>query len=229
MLHPIYTSTQFLLYIASMAFDHYTDAYTQRIKLAGGVAAPGPGHMRERITMIGQIELTSTEQELASKIEFVLDHRMDHEQVIENGERAAKLMQMLLKRKAIPEQRLAYLNDPEYNPGRGSSSRLEPFLRNAGGIEAVVRHPHFLPYLHYFIYGADLPAPLKQEFQQKAADYWVKPGDLAKSAKQLVRKYDLERPPLNYRLKDAFYQLALDCGCDEGTSRWVRDAVMKVK
>jgi hypothetical protein len=136
---------------------------------------------------------------------------------------------MLVERKAIPEHRMSYLNDPDYNPGSGKTSRLEPFLRNAGDIEKVVRHPHFLPYLHYFIYGADLPAALKLEFSKKAEDYWVKPSELAKLARQLVRKYDIERPPLNYRLKDVFYQLALDCGCDEGTARWVRDAVMKVK
>jgi hypothetical protein len=57
----------------------------------------------------------------------------------------------------------------------------------------------------------------------------VKPGDVAKFAQQLVRKYNLERHPMNYRLKEVFYQLALDCGCTEGTARSVRDAVMKVK
>jgi hypothetical protein len=138
-------------------------------------------------------------------------------------------MRVPQKRNAIPEQRLSYFNDPEYNPGPGTHSRHESFLRNAGTDEEVVRHPHFLPYLHYFIYGADLPAALKQEFQQKADDYWVKPGDLAKCAKQLVRKYDIERHPMNYRVKDAFYQLALDCGCDKGTARSVRDAVTQVK
>lgn len=179
--------------------------------------------------MIGQIELTPAEQKLAGKIVFDLDHRMEHKEVNENGERAASLMKMLMERKAIPELRLRYFTDPDYNPGRGNESRFTYFKNNAGCADEVVRHPHFLPYLHYFIFGADLPLELKQEFQKKAEDYWVKAGELAKLAQQLVRKYNLERHPRNYRLKEVFYQLALDCGCTEGTARSVREAVMKVK
>jgi hypothetical protein len=54
--------------------------------------------------MIKQIELTPAEQELANQIVFdVLNHRMEYEQTMENGERAAGLMGMLIDRKAIPE------------------------------------------------------------------------------------------------------------------------------
>jgi hypothetical protein len=44
-----------------------------------------------------------------------------------------------------------------------------------------------------------------------------------------VRKYNPERHPMNYRLKEVVYQLALDCGCTEGTARSAREAVMKMK
>lgn len=180
--------------------------------------------------MIGQIELTPAEQKLAEQIVFdVLQKPLEYEQTLENGERAAALANSLMKRKAIPEERLRYFTDPEYNPGPGKASRFERFRNNAGGTDEVLRHPHFLPYLHYFIYGADLPTALKQELQQKAEDRWVKPGEVAKIAQQLVRKYNLERHPMNYRLKEVFYQLALDSGCTEGTARSVREAVMKVK
>jgi hypothetical protein len=180
--------------------------------------------------MIKQIELTPAEQELANQIVFdVLNHRMEYEQTMENGERAAGLMGMLIDRKAIPELRLRYFTDPDYNPGRGKESRFTYFKNNAGSTDEVFRHPEFLKYLHYFIYGADLPPLLKQEFLNKAEDTWVKPGDVAKFAQQLVRKYNLERHPMNYRLKEVFYQLAVDCGCTEGTARSVREAVTKVK
>lgn len=149
--------------------------------------------------MIGQIELTTDEQELLSKIVFELDHRMEHGEVIENGERAAALTKMLMGRDAIPEHRQRYFMDPEYNPGPGKESRFTYFRNNAGSDRAVLRDPNFLKYLHYFIYGADLPATLKQEFSKKAEDYWVKPDEVAKFAKQLVRKYNLERHPMNYR------------------------------
>jgi hypothetical protein len=180
--------------------------------------------------MIGQIELTPAEQELAGQIVFdVLQKPLEYEETLENGERAAALANSLMKRKAIPEERLRYFTDPEDNPGPGKASRFERFRTNAGGTDDVLRHPHFLPYLHYFIYGADLSAELKQEFLKKAEDSWIKCGELAKFAQQLVRKYNLERHPRNYRLKEVFYQVALDCGCTEGTARSVREAVMKVK
>ncbi len=180
--------------------------------------------------MVGPIELTPAEQDLASKIIFdVLNHPMEDDEWQENGERASALMQRLMEREAIPEPRRRYFTDPEYNPNRGKESRFTYFKRNAGSADKVLRHPHFLPYLHYFIYGADLPPALKHEFEQKASDYWIKGSDLAKFAQHLVRKYNIERHPTNYRLKDDFYQLALDAGCDEETARRVRDAATKVK
>jgi len=159
----------------------------------------------------------------------VLHTHLEYEQSIENGERAAALMNSLIKRKAIPNQRLLYFTDPEYNPSPGKASRFERFRDNAGGTDEVLRHPHFLPYLHYFICGPDLPSDLKQEFLNKAQNHWAKSGELAKFAQLLVRQYNIERHPMNYRLKDSFYQLALDCGCDLGTARSVREAVIKVK
>lgn len=180
--------------------------------------------------MIGQIELTAVEQELAGAIVFdMLRTDLEYKQAIENGKRAATLMKRLVERKAIPDSRRRYFMDAEYNSGRGNGSRFERFKSKVGSAAAVLRHAHFLPYLHYFIYGADLPVGLKEEFLQKAEDPWVKPHELAELTRSLVRKYDLPRHPANYRLKDTFFQLAIDCDCDVGTARSVREAVMRVK
>ncbi len=180
--------------------------------------------------MIGQIELTEAEKILANRIVFdVLNTRMDSTQTRDNGELAAALIESLLKRTAIPECRWLYFVEADYNPGRSKVSRADAFLTNAKTVEAMYRHPHFLPYLRYFVYGADLPPALKEEFLALAQDYWVKPAQLTELARSLVRKYQIPRPPQNYRLKDAFYQLALDCGCEEGLARAVRDAVRAVK
>lgn len=185
---------------------------------------------RSWIQMIEQIELAPNERALAEKIVFDLLHaNLEHKQVIENGENAAALMKSLMKRKAIPEKRLLYFTDADYNTGRGKGSRFERFRDNAGGAEEVLRHPHFLEYLHYFIYGSDLPTPLKQEFLKKAEDQWVKAHELVELTRQLIRRYGLPRYPRNYRLGDTFYQLALDCDCNAGTARAVREAAMRVK
>jgi len=179
--------------------------------------------------MIGQIELTKAEQKLASKIVFDLV-RLEYKQAIENGELAAALMQSLLDRNAIPENRLRYFADPEYNPGRSKSSLREIFLRNAGTTKEMYRHPHFaMYYLNYFVYGADLPLAVKEAFFAKTQEHFVTRSQLVEFARHLVRSYNLVRYPQNYRLNDMFYQLALDCDCDESDARAVREAVMRVK
>ncbi|WP_194954893.1 hypothetical protein [Sphingopyxis solisilvae] len=44
-----------------------------------------------------------------------------------------------------------------------------PFQRQVRSHEEMVRHGHFLKYLHYFIYGAKLPAPAIQAFKAAVA------------------------------------------------------------
>jgi len=179
--------------------------------------------------MIGQIELTEREQELASKIAFDLA-RLEYEQAIENGELAAVLMRSLMDRNAIPKNRLLYFVDRNYNPGKSKSSRYEIFLRNAGTDEEIYRHPHFaMYYLKYFVYGADLPLAVKEAFFKKAHEHFVTQTQLVQFACHLVRSSNLVRYPQNYRLNDAFYQLALDSECEELDARAVRNAVMRVK
>jgi hypothetical protein len=181
--------------------------------------------------MIGHIELTKAEEKLAGKIVFdVLHPRSDYEENQKNGERAAALMEKLLKRNAIPEARLRYFADPEYNPnGRGNCSVLDLFCRNGNTAEDAVRNPGFLKYLHYFLYGADLPLELQKSFLEKAQHWLTRPTELTAFARSLVRMYNLPRHPQNTNLKDAFYQLALDSDCDEGLARSVRETVMRVK
>jgi hypothetical protein len=182
--------------------------------------------------MIGQIELTEAEKDLASKIVFDLEkyNRLERDAAIENGELSAALMQSLMDREAIPANRLRYFTDAAYNPGKSTSSRADLFLRNAGTVEEMFRHGHFaLLYLSYFVYGADLPTALKEAFFAKAQKYFGTTEQLIQLARQQVR--ELHRVPnsQDYSYPDAFYQLALDCGCEEWDARAVRQAVMAVK
>ena len=83
--------------------------------------------------MIGKIHLTKTEEKLLNRL--VLDHagyvRLEREETIANGELAATLIQSLLAHKSIPEWRLRYFADPDYNVGSSKSSKRDLFLRNA--------------------------------------------------------------------------------------------------
>jgi hypothetical protein len=180
--------------------------------------------------MTGQIELIEAEKDLASKIVF--DHdgyvRLEYKEATENGELAAALMRSLMAREAIPPTRIGYFTDPDYNPSKSKSSRADLFLQNAGTLEEMFQHGHFLPYLYYFIYGADLPATIRDVFFAKAQDIFVEANQLIQLARSQARELRRGHFPRDYRLPDLFYQLALDCGCEEWNARSVREAVMEV-
>jgi hypothetical protein len=76
-----------------------------------------------------------------------------------------ELVRLLLARNAIPEQRLRYVADLEYNVGGHASSRYQIIERN-GRTTSVVRNPAFLKHLHYFLEGPNLPRPVIEVFQR---------------------------------------------------------------
>jgi hypothetical protein len=179
---------------------------------------------------IGKIDLTADEERVLAQIKFpARGVALECDDGERNGELVAELIHALLNRKGIPEVRLRYYADSEYNPSHPKTSRREFFLRNAGNDEAAYRHPHFLKYLHYFVYGADLPEKIKGLFQETASESFVKPQNLVDRVRWLIRSSDIERYPRDYELHDKFYQLALDCECFEGDARRVRSTVMTTK
>jgi hypothetical protein len=176
-------------------------------------------------SMIGQIELTANEQDLVNQILFGHARNLEYEETIANGERSATLVQSLLDREAIPEVRMRYFTDPEYHISNPKASLYELFLRNTRTAAEMYRHPHFLPYLHYFVFGADLPQGVKETF---LARYLESDGDreqLADLARSQLRELMRTRPPQDYKLPESFYQLALDCGCEQWDARAVRNAL----
>ncbi len=181
--------------------------------------------------MIGKVELTADEQALVDRMAFDHDEivALEHEAWLANGEMAASLFERLSKRQAIPEVRLRYFADPEYNPRNPKASRFELFLRNAKTREEVLRHAHFIPYLRYFVFGANLPARIKQaflgEFQEHNGD--IEP--LVRLARMLYRELKRTPHPQDYTLPEDFYQLALDCGCARWDAKRIRDAVKVIK
>ena len=101
------------------------------------------------------IVLDVEERAFFDQIRLEWDYRMhDPDGFNQNAELVAVLMVRLQKRTAIPEARLKYFTDPEYRTGRIRGSLRDLFLRNGNTDEEIVRHPHFLPYLRYFICGS---------------------------------------------------------------------------
>ena len=110
-----------------------------------------------------QIDMTEEEITLHDTIEFNALNLKNGQPFKENAERAAKLAILLSKREAVPHIRLAVFKDDNYAVGRGGSV-IEKFRRNGNSDEQILRHPHFLPWLWYFIHGPKLPPTVIEQF-----------------------------------------------------------------
>lgn len=118
--------------------------------------------VRGRRPSLNSVELTAEEKALVAQIDFDPSSSDRHEPGYWNavGEAALTLMRSLIARKAIPEVRTKYFTDSDFNVGGRGRSRADIFEKNGTRGEAIFRHPHFLKYLHYFLYGPDLPPQL---------------------------------------------------------------------
>jgi len=172
------------------------------------------------------IALNEDEAALLSDIE--LDQsKLDHERYKQQGPLVLRLLKSLVNRSAIPEVRRLYWSDPEYQIGRLKTSHKGLFERNGRQGDEIYTHPHFLKYLRYFLFGAQLPEAAISEFEEVIGNpEWVSSGDITditKGTRNIVRKYGLQAED------DEFYRLALDVGLSQWYAKSVRDAVKQVK
>ena len=140
------------------------------------------------------------------------------------------LMSSLVQRGGIPEQRWKYWSDPEYRVGgRGKNAPKGVFEKNRNPDGEAYIHPHFIPYLRYFLFGAYLPSAVIEELEEKVGNpVWVTSGDilpLGKLARDLTRQYSLPRNEAALE----FYKLCLDIGLVQWIAKIVRDSVMKIQ
>lgn len=112
-----------------------------------------------------KIELTIEEEKLFQEV-LSLNFDEDYDVRISKLESARKLTESLLDRKAIPERRIKYFTDKEFQTGRKHKSRKEIFESNGTSGTDIFRHPHFIKHLTYFIEGANLNQELKSKIQR---------------------------------------------------------------
>lgn len=176
------------------------------------------------------IELTPEEIALVEAIKFDPHDTLGNTQAFHaNGDLVVRLTNGLLERKAIPDRRLSYFSDPEHHVGGRGSSRQELFLRQAGDREKMIRHGHFLKYLHYFIHGADLPPAVLTAFARAVEDCgMVTSGDIAplsSTARQLTRTHLLNPKAA----AEEFYKLGLDLDLSADAAASIRSSVLQVR
>jgi hypothetical protein len=178
---------------------------------------------------VTQVVLTDSEKKLVNRIQFdplKIEGGVDGVQAVCSA--ARELALSLLNRKAIPEHRILFFNDPDYNIGGHGSSRKQILERNLHGKDFLTS-VHFLKYLQYFLFGPSLPVPVIDRFGEIVKNCGnVTSGDiipLGDEAKKLVRKHNLERSDA----AEEFYKLALEHGLQEYEARSIRDRVKKAK
>lgn len=176
------------------------------------------------------IALTPEEIAIANAMAFdSLFFRGDTQAFLKNADLAHDLTNSLLSRDAIAEHRIRYFADPEYYPGGRGKSRRENFERNMPTGDDLLRHPHFLQYLRYFIHGANLPLSVEVAFAQAAHECGqFSSGDMAplgSTARQLARTHRLEPKAA----ADEFFKLCLDLGMSASYAGGIRSSVQQQK
>ena len=176
------------------------------------------------------IVLSTEDRALFDQIRLEWDHRRDDSDAFNlNAELVAQLMGRLVKCKAIPDQRLKYFVDPEYRTGRIKGSHRDLFIRNGRSDDEIVRHPHFLPFLRYFVCGPDLPSTVVSEFREAAQRCGQVSGsdalELGSLARKQVRAYGLA----SQDAAEEYIKLALDCGIYVGHALTIGDRVKKLR
>ena len=172
------------------------------------------------------IDLIHSENLLLQKIRF---DQINHEECDDSLDSMEELSMSLLDRGAIPDVRLLYFTNPECNPvGRGKSWQ-DIFEGNGTVGDEILRHPGFLRFLEYFIFGPNLPRETIIAFRE-ATRYT---GHFSRSdmqallpaAKELVRSNRMD----NAMAAEEFHKLALECGAIPSTAESLRDSIRKMR
>ena len=175
------------------------------------------------------MELIDEEEVLVETIDLCVSHANRDEAHVAYRRPILALLQSLCERGAIPEERLKYWNDPDYNTHGRKMSHKGVFERNGCTGEDIYTHPHFIPYLRYFLFGADVPDVVIRKFEAKVGNpNWVTSGDIVpigKCARDLTRQYRLDR----LHAAEEFFKLCLDMELGLSTAAIVRRSVMQLR
>jgi hypothetical protein len=179
---------------------------------------------------IRPIQFTAEEKAVLAKIDFnPASEKHDPAYWKAVGEASLQLMRLLTAREGIPEVRTKYFTDPDFNIGGRGRSRADRFEKNGTRGEAIFRHVHFLRYLHYFLYGPELPDNVIAAFRGRVADIgFVTSSDiipLGEFARKLTRENRLDAG----QAAEEFFKLALECDLALHESRSIRDSVKQAR
>ncbi|MFJ2528987.1 hypothetical protein [Pseudomonas helmanticensis] len=172
------------------------------------------------------VVLTDEEQALFLLIKF---NWKNHNELRCSLDPMRLLALSLFERSAIPEIRIAYFTDPDFNLGGRGKSREEIFENNGTTGDEILRHPHFLKHLEYFLCGPNLPSVAIDTFKREALCSGYLTGgdvnDLTPFARSCVRSNGLDP----HVAADEFFKLAIECGAGPSYADTLRKSVRTIK
>jgi len=173
-----------------------------------------------------RIDLLPEEKQLLSQIDF---DSYDPETIRKSCESAGRLAELLFERKAIPESRKRYLQDPNCNIGSTKKSRFQVFESYGTHRKDILYHPHFLKYLKYCIYGPQLPDVIIQGF----LDIIERERPITSGTIEMLWEYAREetknRGLDSSKAAEEFFKLSLECGISPEGAKSIRKIVMAVR
>lgn len=179
-----------------------------------------------------RLSLTAEEETLFRQIDLSVSHGNHDEQraaYLGNQKPILALIKSLNERDGIPEHRIRYWADPDYNPGRIKSSRKGLFERNGNQGDEIYTHPSFVRHLRYLLLGSELPAHISEAFERKTGNpEWVNSSDaidLGKYARKLVRENNM----VGSEAAGEFFKLALDIGLSLNEALIILESVKQVR
>lgn len=175
------------------------------------------------------IELLPDELDLYNCIPFSKKGTdLSHEDISKASEAAESLVHSLISRKAIPETRIRYFIEPAYNTHSKKSHR-QIFEMNGCAGDEIYKHPHFWPFLHYFIHGPNLPEETKERFIGIVSSESFISGSDIPELRDFVRS-ETRKHELNPKAaSEEFYKLSLECQIEEHLARQIRDYVHAIR
>jgi hypothetical protein len=175
---------------------------------------------------MNKIELNAQETEWVNTLgTFEISLSEDYEKRISKLETADLLARSLLSRSVIPEVRFNYFTKPEYNLSNPKKSHEEIFESNGTKGEEILSHPHFLSYLKYFIYGAELPGSLKSELAALKENHSYD-DDFTEEAAPIIKKYFKSFGSERTAFAEEVFKLCLDLNVPLAYGKLLRDKVM---
>ncbi|MCK1281787.1 hypothetical protein IVB46_41890 [Bradyrhizobium sp. 61] len=178
------------------------------------------------------IKLTDEEAAFVASIDLRVSHDHHdegHAAYLANKKPILALLKSLSERDAMPAARLSWWKDPRYNQGRVKASRKGLFERNGCIGADIYTHPHFIPHLRYFLFGADLSDEVISAFEEKVGNpQWVTSSDvvpIGKYARDLTRQHHLDKADA----PEEFFKLCLDLGLGLNTAGSVMRSVKQVR